>query len=423
MNQDRDAYLPAWIWTFKPAQQIYVSPNGSDSNTGLTSVTPLKTTAAAFAKAKPGTRLNFAPGTYGCNASLNNIAGGQNAPVMIISSGGTGLARFNCNYGPGLLFDSVHGLFIEGIELYNANDHGLHIQTTNPAVDGSNLSSDIVVHNSKIHDVTLAAIKNSQSNRFSAVGDTFYNTPGGMMVESVAASNVTLSNNEGYNGFAFDEIKGGALGGIIYRNCIHDAPNGIVVGGDQTGTQFLINPSVNYEAKGIDVWDNVIINTPGFAFRIVGCQQCTIVNNSSWTAAPQAILRIQPDNFANPNGSLIPVYNANLTIENNLFGANAGAGDMITGDTTVQGVGSPGFSFLMKNNAWWWSTGGAPWSDIGYLGDPRSLYWVNPLVTSSPANLTPAPGSPLIGKGAFVFSGESNANGQPFANLPNIGAF
>jgi len=340
MSQDRNALLPSWVSTFVPRRQVYVSPSGSDSNNGLTPRKPLQSTAAAFAKAGPGVRLNFAAGTYGCSASLRNITGGPGSPVMIYASDGPGTARFNCNGGPGLLIDTVHGLIVEGIEISNANDHGLHIQTTNPAPDGSNLSSDIVVHNTTIHDVALAAIKNSQSIRFYAIGDTFYNTPGGMMVESVAAGNVILSNNEGYNGLAFDEIKGGAQGGIIYRNCVHDSPNGIIAGGDETGTQFLINPNVTYEAQNLQIWDNVIVNTPGYVFRIVGCQHCTIANNSSWTSAPQAVLRIQPDKFVNPNGSFVPVYNSNLTIVNNLFGANTNSAYMITGDTRDQGVGS-----------------------------------------------------------------------------------
>jgi hypothetical protein len=423
MTLDRNALLPPWFSTFVPTKQIYVSPAGSDFNNGLTALTPLHSTAAAFAKAGPGVQLNFAAGTYGCNASLININGGTGSPVMINASAGPGTAQFNCNGGPGLLIDGVHGLIVEGIEIYNASGHGFHIQTTNPAPDGSNLSSYIVVHNTTIHNVGMAAIKNSQSLHFYAVGDTFYNTPGGQMVESVAASYVILSNNEGYNGEAFDEIKGGAFWGLIYRNCVHDSPNGIVAGGDETGTQFLIDPSVRYEAQNLRIWDNVIVNTPGFVFRVVGCQLCTIANNSSWTSAPQSILRIQPDNFANPNGSLIPIYNSNLTIVNNLFGADTNSAFMITGDTTDQGVGSEGFNFQMTNNVWWWGTRPDPATTIRYLGDPASFYLVNPEVTSSPSNLVPLKSSPLIGRGIAFPWAPTNADGAPFANPPNIGAF
>jgi hypothetical protein len=423
MTQDRNALLPAWAAQFVPSRQIYVSPNGSDFNNGTSTLTPLKSTAAAFARAKPGTRINFAAGSYGCGVSLANIHGGTSAPVEIYSSSGAGKAQFNCNGGPSFLIDTVQGLIVEGIEIYNANDHGFHIQTTNPVVDGSNLSSDIVVHNTIIHDVALAGIKNSQSVRFYAIGDTFYNTPGGMMVESVAASAVTLSNNEGYNGQAFDEIKGGAQGGVIYRNCVHDASSGIIAGGDATGTQFLIDPSVTYEVENLQIWDNVIANTPGFAFRIVGCQSCTIANNSFWTSSPVAVLRIQPDNFVNPDGSTIPVYNGNLTIVNNLFGADTNSMDMITGDTTDQGVGSQGFNFVMNHNAWWWGTGGVPWSDINFLGDSTSLYSVNPDVMSTPYDLVPTSSSPLLHKGMPIPFVTSDAEGITFGNPPAIGAY
>jgi hypothetical protein len=423
MTQDRNALLPLWAALFVPKQQVYVSPNGSDFNDGTSRLTPLKSTAAAFAKAQPGTTINFAAGTYGCNVSLANMNGGTSAPVEIYSSDGQGKAQFNCNGGPSFLIDSVHGLIVEGIEIYNAKDHGFHIQTTNPATDGSNLSSDIVVHNTIIHDVAAAGIKNSQSVRFYAIGDTFYNTPGGQMVESVAASAVTLSNNEGYNGLAFDEIKGGALGGIIYRNCVHDAANGIIAGGDETGTQFLIDRNVSYEARNLYVWDNVVVNTPGFAFRIVGCQTCLIANNSSWTSAPQAVLRIQPDNFVNPDGSRIPVYNSNLAIVNNLFGADTNSMDMITGDPTEQGIGSQGLNFVMTHNAWWWGGGGMPWSDISFLGDSTSLYSVYPAVTSSPYDLVPASSSPLLRAGLINFLLTTDANGKAFGNPRAIGAY
>jgi hypothetical protein len=422
MTQDRNALLPSWVSKFNPRKYIYVSPTGNDSFNGLTPVTPLLTTEAAFAKAQAGTVLSFAPGTYGCNASLTNISGGTTAPVEIYSSGGPGKAQFNCNNGPSFLIDGVHGLIVEGIEISNANDHGFHIQTTNPATNGSNLSSDIVIHNTTIHDVTLAAIKNSQSVRFYAVGNTLYNTPGGMMVESVAASSVTLSNNEGYNGLAFDEIKGGAQGGIIYRNCVHDSPNGIIAGGDATGTQYLINPNVNYEAQNLEVWDNVIVNTPGFVFRVVGCQYCTISNNSSWTSSPQVVLRLQPDAFVEPNGSTIPVYNGNVTIINNLFGADYNSAYMITRNTTDQGVGSQGLNFVMTHNAWWWGGGAAPGADLNYLGEPTSVYTL-PLVTASPSNLILMSLSPLIGAGKAEPFVTTDANGVSFGKRPNIGAY
>jgi len=67
--------------------------------------------------------------------------------------------------------------------------------------------------------------------------------------------------------------------------------------------------------------------------------------------------------------------------------------------------------------------GSAPGSEINYRGDRASLYFVNPLVTSSPSNLVPLKSSPLIGRGIVVPFADTNADGEPFGNRPNIGAY
>lgn len=55
-----------------------------------------------------------------------------------------------------------------------------------------------------------------------------------------------------------------------------------------------------------------------FAFRIVGCHDCLVANNTYWSPAPKAILWILHDAFASQGGTGCdnPLHNSNVRITN-----------------------------------------------------------------------------------------------------------
>lgn len=419
---DPENLLPQWAANAHPAKEIYVSPSGSDANDGSSPSTALKTTHAAIAKLGPGVRLNFAAGTYDCaGAIFSDIVGGTSAPAIIYSSSGPRQAKFNCGGAGGFLLSHVQGFIFEGVEIFSTGGYGLQLAPTGSLPwTMANMSSDIVVHKSFIHDNATAAIKSSQTQNVYVINNEFSNGgTGRMFLEFVATDYPVLAGNYAHNGGAFDEIKGGAMGGIIYRNYMHDLSwAGILVGGDQSGLSFLVHTTADFEAQNLQVWDNVIISQSGThdAFRVVACHDCVIANNTYWSnLSPTSVFNIPASGFVTAGG--IQTSTKNLKIVNNIFATNASVGDMIAaGSTETQGL-------VMTNNLWWWKNGGSVYSDVPFVNGPNSLY-VNPVFVSPTTNdLHPASGSPVIGKGTPVPFVTNNTDGACYTGAPNIGAY
>jgi hypothetical protein len=235
------------------------------------------------------------------------------------------------------------------------------------------------------------------------------------MIQTVAVDNVVLAGNTGRDSTgAFDEVKGGAHGAIIFANLVHNAAGGIIVGGDETGTRYLVYPTVNFEAENVHVWDNVILNDRITAFRVVGCHDCIIANNTFWAQAPYHALMLIADALVTPTGRLIPLNLQNIQIVNNIFESTSRFTYMI-------GDSKPSDPITMTHNLWWWAEGGVIGSDIPFLGEPGSLH-VNPDLVAPPTNLRPALRSPVIGQGIPVPFDTSNAAGSCWSSHPNIGA-
>jgi len=422
--------MPAWARTYAPSAEVYVSPGGSDANSGASRTSALKTTAAAIAKLAPGVRLNFTAGTYACaGAYIANFNGGTTSPGSIRSVDGPRAAKFNCanpdgSPGGAFLLDFVHGFIFEGIEVSNSSGHGIQVMSGNgPTWDLNTVSSDIVVHGSYIHHTGLAGMKSSQARRITAIGNELaYISITRQTLEFVAVDEVTIAGNEAHHSGYFDEIKGGAHGPhIIYANFIHDSDGGILVGGPGTGYQFLIHTDADFEAQDVKAWDNVIANVPREAFYVWACHDCVVAHNSYYGAAPNASFRVLPSDFTNASGALVRTnHSQNLTVVNNLFLSGSGFNDMVIGLPT-ETVG-----MVLSHNLWFaqgLATTAGVYSDLAFGGEASSFYASNPLLLAPPANLRPAPTSPVIGKGVVLPFATSNFEGAVWSGTPNIGAY
>jgi hypothetical protein len=425
-----EKFMPAWASGYVPAVELYVSPSGSDSSSGLSRAAALKTTAAAVARLAPGVRLNFTAGTYDCvGAYIASFNGGTAAPGSIRSVDGPRAAKFNCanadgSPGAGFLLDFVHGFIFEGIELSNTSAHGIQVMSGGgPTWDINTVSSDIVLHGSYVHHTGLAGMKSSQARRITAIGNELaYIAASRQTLEFVAVDEVTLAGNEAHHSGYFDEIKGGAHGPhVIFGNYIHDSDGGILVAGPGTGYPFLIHTDADFEAQGLNVWNNVIVNVPREAFYSWACHDCVVANNSYYGAAPNASFRVLPSDFTDATGALVRTnHNVNLTVANNLFFSGAGFNDMVIG------LASETAGLAISHNLWFAkslaSTAGV-YSDLSFAGDPASFYGSDPMLLGPPADMRPGSGSPVVGKGLALPFATSNYEGVPWAGAPNIGAY
>jgi len=413
-----------------PTVELYVSPTGNDANSGLSRNAALKTTAAAVAKLAPGVRLNFTTGTYGCAGGfISSFNGGTALPGSIRSIDGPREAKFNCanpdgSPGGSFLLDFVHGFIFEGIELFNTAGHGIQVMSGGgPTWDVNTISSDIVVHGSYIHHTGLAAMKSSQARRIAAINNELaFVQVSRQTLEFVAVDEVILAGNDAHHSGYFNEIKGGARGPhIIFGNYIHDSDGGILIGGPGTGSQFLVHTDADYEARDLKAWNNVVVNVPREAFYVWACHDCIVAHTSYYGAAPNASFRMLPSSFTDAGGAVVrTVHNLNVSIVNNVFFSASGFNDMVIGlPTETTGL-------AMNHNLWFaqgLATTAGVFSDLPFAGETTSLYASDPRLILAPANMRPAAGSPVIGKGTALPFAATNFDGSTWSGAPNIGAY
>ena len=420
---DVASFIPAWAAKAVPSKEIYVSPSGDDNLNDGSKAKPFQTTAKAFSLLAPGVRLDFGAGTYACPPFVSGLAATTAAPAMVRSSDGPRAARFDCGGTADFFFSHVSGVVLDGLEIANTAGHGVQLDSGNP-FDPTSLSADFVLMRSYVHDTALAGIKVAQSRRVYVIGNEFaHSGPGRQDVEFVATDAVAIVGNDAHDSDAFNEVKGGAHGGVIAHNHIHDmnpGGGGILVGGDCTGKQFLVDPTVDFEATGLEVWGNVITGADGFAFRVVGCHECLIANNTYWSPAPKAILRILHDSFASVGGSGcdVPLHNKNLVVENNVFAWPNASTYVIASDEDPANV-------KLAHNLWFVSGGDIAkyGSDLPFLGEPTSVYNVDPRLVSPPGDVSLAAGSPAKGAGVSLPGVPGRFDGTCWPGAPDLGAY
>jgi len=416
------SFIPSWITSATFTKEVYVDPNGDDTNDG-SSGAPFKTPAKAFAAIAPGVRINFKTGTYACPPIVQDKLATTSSPIVIRAVDGPRTAKFDCGGTGDFFFSHVRAIVLDGLEIGNTAGHGVQLDSGSGFAT-KDLSSDFALMNGYVHDTQLAGIKVAQSQRVYVIGNEFSKCAAGRQcVEFVATDMPVIVGNDAHDSDAFDEVKGGAHGGIIAKNKVHDmtaAGGGILVGGDCTGQQYLVDTNADFEAENLVVWSNVITNANGFAFRIVGCHDCTVANNTYYSAAPKAILRVLHDAFASSGSSTcdVPLHNANVRIANNVFAWQKTSIDVIPTDEDPKNV-------VFDHNSWFASGDDVTklFSDMPFTNEPTSQYNQDPKLASPPTDVSLASGSPAKGAGITIADVQGTFDGQCPATPPDIGAY
>jgi hypothetical protein len=416
------SFVPSSITGATFGKEIYVDPSGDDANDGSAGK-PFKTTAKAFSQIAPGMRINFKTGSFACPPPVNDVLATTSSPIVIRAIDGPRTAKFDCGATGDFYFSHVRAIVLDGLEIGNTAGHGVQLDSGSGFAT-KDLSSDFALMNGYVHDTQLAGIKVAQSQRIYVIGNEFSKCAAGRQcVEFVASDMPVIVGNDAHDSDAFDEVKGGAHGGIIARNRVHDmnpGGGGILVGGDCTGQQFLVDANADFEAENLVVWSNVITNANGFAFRIVGCHDCTVANNTYDSSAPSAILRILHDAFASNGSSTcdVPLHNTNVRIVNNVFAWSKTSIDVIPTDEDPKNV-------IFDHNAWF-ATGDDVtklYSDMPFTNEPTSQYNQDPKLVSPPTDVSLASGSPEKSAGTAIADVQGTFDGKCPSSPPDIGAF
>jgi len=180
-------------------------------------------------------------------------------------------------------------------------------------------------------------------------------------------------------------------------------------------------PAANEGSRDLKAWNNVVVNVPREAFYVWACHDCIVAHTSYYGAAPNASFRMLPSSFTDASGAVVrTVHNLNVSIVNNLFFSASGFNDMVIGlPTETTGL-------AMNHNLWFGqglATTAGVFSDLPFAGEASSLYASDPRLILAPANMRPAAGSPVIGKGIGLPFAPTNFDGSAWGGAPNIGAY
>lgn len=203
ITQDFTRLTENYIYKGEGAKSIYVSPDGNDSNDGLTPASPLKSIQLAINNAvDPGTTIYLAPGEYNPTERINidNRNGKHNMYNAMVCLDGRAL--INCNHPThghsdnpyqGVRLTSSYW-YLYHIDITNASDNGMLIERNKPT---GGTSSDIANAYGQAHDNIINACN------FYKNGDT------GLQMKNLAAYNYVINCDSYLN---CDEGEGDADG-------------------------------------------------------------------------------------------------------------------------------------------------------------------------------------------------------------------
>lgn len=245
---------------------LYVSPTGSDSNTG-SSASPYRTISKAASVAKAGTTVHVAPGTYSGNVTTKT-SGTSTNPIIFLSnttwgakvvgSGTEAMWTNNGNYvqivgfdisGPGRLgiLNYASNTLVKGNHIHNLTLSGGCTGSggagvVNATYTGSN--GDVI--GNVVHDI-------GKPGGCNGVQGIYSSNKGGKIMNNIvyrvsaygihlwhAASGVTIANNT-----VFANGSSGMGGGIVIG--VGDSPGGVQL----TNTKVVNNIVYNNPRAGI----------------------------------------------------------------------------------------------------------------------------------------------------------------------------
>ena len=304
-----------------PQKYIWVSPTGSDSNSG-SEASPLKTIQAAVNKATAGTAIMVTAGVYKENVKLPANVVRDARQTDLADFGRRASGRKDHDWRP----EPVCHLRLRNRQLRRAGLRDRRRLPRGPIRRRvvNNLVENILVIDNVIHGTSEVGIKISQANNVQVIGNTVYNV-GTEGIDFVAVVDAVVAYNEVSNArstAAGIVAKSGSTNIAIHHNYVHDIPNGdgISIGG-QGATSAALRPGyMDWQAKNVVVSDNYVERVEQNPVIVKGGIDSKIINN---------YLSADPSYFSNivvtsgfhdqPDGSRRVFYSANVEIADNIL--------------------------------------------------------------------------------------------------------
>ena len=257
-------------------EDIYVDPDGSDANDGLTPSTPLRTLAQAVQYARAVSRVVVVPGVYADHVGISTLR--PAGPVEFYGDE-TGAVTGNA---PGLVVLDANGqsdgfnitghcsTVIDGFAIKRAKENGIFLKASHHSVVRNNRSFSNGSLGINLVDVDDVQIVN---NLVYANGDWIAGKGGGIQV---GASNVGPGSNRTV--IQNNTIYGNSVDGILIGTANKPSPGAqirynIISGNGKRGLQLDNNTYAGISAPGLCIDFN--INTDGYGpIASANCAAC-----------------------------------------------------------------------------------------------------------------------------------------------------
>ena len=268
------------IGTLSNVRNIWVSPSGSDSNSG-TEAAPLRTVTAAWGRIASGSnltqphRIQIKQGTYSDSQLPNyweNRWGTSTAPIIFNSVDGAGRAKFTGDIN---LYNSRYVYFL-GLDISRNGDafhceRCSHVLLRDMTLDGDSTPGGAKAHETiKVNQSDHMYIENSEIRGADDNAIDFVAVQYGHVLNS------KISEADDWCAYA----KGGSAYVTFANNEVFDCGTGGITVGQGTGFEFMTAPWIYYEGTGVYVVNNVIHDTEGAALGVNGGYNVLVAHNT-----------------------------------------------------------------------------------------------------------------------------------------------
>lgn len=323
---------------------IWVSPTGSNSNTGNTRSSPLQTLTAAWARIPVNTplttgyRIQLLPGNYSEGTTPNyweNRQGSYTNPIILNAPDGLNTVTVEDDIN---MYNTTY-FYVTDIVFETDTDVFHCEKCSHILIKNSVLNGDITPSGGQAHET----IKVNQSDHV-FVEDSVISGADDNALDFVAVQYGHLKGNkisEAGDWCAY--VKGGSAYLKVEGNEFFNCGTGGFTAGQGTGLEFMTPPWVTYEAIDIKIVNNIVHDTQGAGFGVNGGYNILVAYNTTYRTGSRShifeavfglrscdgntseCLLIRSQGGWGPTGSEeVVIPNRNVFVYNNVFYNPAG---------------------------------------------------------------------------------------------------
>ncbi len=277
-----DGSLPTFDFAAAIVTDLWVDPvAGDDAATGASRTAALRTVTEAWRRIPSGTplsvgvRIDLVAGTYDENmvpVYWERRYGTSVAPIILLAADGAGSARL-----PAMNVADCSNLYLDGLVISSGGGDVLHFDSCTAVL----VRDTAIVGTGSIVDYACPqeALKVNQCRDVFVEGcDISGAWDNAVDFVAVQGGHVVGSRIHRSGDWAM-YVKGGSAGILVAGNELYDAGTGGFTAGQGTGLEWMVAPSLTYEATDILFTRNIIHDTDGAGVGVNGGRNVAITSN------------------------------------------------------------------------------------------------------------------------------------------------